>query len=244
MLPQDFANKNSISLPVETLKSCCTALRIMRLSKDFLHDREHPLRMIDTLDQNLEEIYRESKKKINFERLLLAICWHDVWRSSRLPKSIPSIIFDQYLGDGPGSARVFNKLESTLPRKLKRSVRGFVFRHSLPTLAKRLVSRGVEEKVFHDLDSLEEWSMDRIRKMEKKFIPIAVKEPVLFNLAHFYFRFIMSKRSEKGYNFKWSKKEFLMRKAEVLREVTRLENLYGQSPVAMRKLLFPRLFRF
>jgi len=224
---QEFLTKSEICFPDSILALCEEGIEIMRSTVDPIHNEEHIFRILHDLDRFLKEEDQIDQSKINFEILLLSICWHDVWKSGRFPTNPISLLLDQIL-EGSGSARIFAKRARTtsLGTRLVRSVVYSIRKHSRFQI---LSIKTPEAKILKDLDNLEEWSLEKLNSLKEKFlIPDQIK-PKLLKLAKFWFDYFMAKTTDSGFHFQWSKAEFAKRKELYLKEVNKLLEEYGDK---------------
>ena len=84
-----------------------------------------------------------------------------------------------------------------------------------------------EARILKDLDNLEEWSLERLRLLKKKFLISDQTNLKLLRLAKFWFDHFMAKTTDSGFHFQWSKTEFAKRKKLYLEEVNKLLEEYG-----------------
>ena len=152
--------------------------------------------------------------------LLLAICWHDVWRTKRFPLNIISFIFN-HSHEGTGSMSMFSQIAAVfdLDKRLIRSVRYAIRKHS-GLQFKRLTT--LEAKILKDMDSLEEWSLSRLKPIVDGNVFFNVMNSKAIRLAKFYFDNFMVRDSAKSFHFEWSKAEFTKRKEAYLVEARKL----------------------
>lgn len=221
-----FLSKNDVILPSLTLDLCNEGLTIMKRSTDPLHDDMHIARILGDLDCFLGKESKIDKRKIDFKTLLLAICWHDVWKSRRFPTNTVSLVFDRMI-EGIGSMRVFAKKarEAGLNRELIRAVRYAIRKHSDFQI---FPIKGIETRVLKDLDMLEGWSSVKLRLLKRIYLVPGKIDPRLLRLAEFYFNNFMTKTTEMTFYFDWSRTEFVRRKAFYLKEVRQLYQDYGK----------------
>src|SRR3989344_7636142 len=146
---ESFIYNNHIKLPTKSLNLCKTALNLMKQGIDPIHNERH----IESLISNLNFLLKKSenlKQKIDFQVLLLSICWHDVWISKRIPKNLIHLTFHQIV-EGLGSALIFKKyaLKAKLNKKLLRSVYYAIRKHSSFQVIPPFT---LEAKILIDLD--------------------------------------------------------------------------------------------
>lgn len=220
-----FLSRNKISLPDLVLSLCHEGIEITRNGIDPLHDENHTFRILTDLDQFLREETKIERSEVNFEVLLLSICWHDVWRAKIFPKNVISLLF-ALLWDGLGGARMFAKrakqvgLEQEMLSPISYAIRKHTSFQIFPP-------KTLEAKILKDLDNLEGWSLTRIKALKERYLVPGKIEPKLLRLAKFYFDHFMAKMSTKASYFEWSKSEFLKRKKDYMDEVNRLLLKYG-----------------
>lgn len=222
---QEFLTKNGINLPNSVFSLCEEGVGFMRRSVDPIHDERHIFRILHDLNRFFRENAQIDRSKIDLETLLLSICWHDVWKSRRFPTNPASLLLDQIL-EGLGSARVFTtrakevRLETGLVRSVVYSIR----KHSRFQI---LPIKTLEAKILKDLDNLEEWSLVKLELLKKKFLAPDKIDPRSLRLAKFWFDHFMTKTTDSGFHFRWSKTEFAGRKRLYLKEVNKLLEEYG-----------------
>lgn len=182
--------------------------------------------MLDDLNCLLNSEPQIEKTKIDFSTLLLAICWHDVWKSGRFPTNSAALIFDR-MREGIGLMWMFAKKakEKGLNRSLIRSAGYVIRKHS----GFQVFSIGAKEaKTLKDLDMLEEWSLVKLESLKKRYLVPGKINLRLLRLARFYFNNFMAKTTSRTFYFSWSGAEFLRRKELYLKEVKRLYQEYGE----------------
>ena len=140
------------------------------------------------------------KQKIDFQVLLLSICWHDVWISKRIPKNLIHLTFHQIV-EGLGSALIFKKyaLKAKLNKKLLRSVYYAIRKHSSFQVIPPFT---LEAKILIDLDKLELWN--NYRFFNSKLSMVSNKEFYQKYLVRFYYFY----SSKVGLYFKALDKNF------------------------------------
>ncbi len=215
-----FLKTTNITLPKNSEDACQKAIRLMTKSLDPLHSENHIFRMLDDLNAFMTSDSEINWKKINFEILLLSICWHDTWKSKKFPRSKKAMLYHN-LVDGLGSMRVFGKhskqfnLTKFVSNKTKYAIRKHSSFQFLP-------KRTLEAKILRDLDQLEEWSIVRVDEAlgsSQKFMDLLEK---VFNMAKYYFEHKMLTATDKKFYFRWSKKQFAKRRGVYLLKVGEL----------------------
>jgi len=151
-----FISKNKIKLSPKALNLCQEAIERMKSGHDGLHNEKHVFRLLDNLDQFLKEETTIDKSKINFEVLLISLCWHDVWEATLLPNNIFLILFDMVF-EGIGSMLKFAKRakEVGLSKEITKEVKYAIRKH---VRIKILPIKTLEAKILKDMDILDLWS--------------------------------------------------------------------------------------
>jgi hypothetical protein len=222
---KEFLLKNKINLPEPVFSLCNEGIEIMQKSVDPIHDENHLFRIFQDLDRFLRENSQIDKSEIDFKMLLLATCWHDVWKSERFPTNAVSLVLDQ-MQEGLGSAKMFTrkakeeKLEPKLISLTKYAIRKHARFQMFPIQTR-------EAKILKDLDRLEEWSLERLKHLKKRHLTTGRIDPRLLRLAKFWFFNFMAKVTDSSFHFEWSKTEFLKRKKAYFEEVNKLLLKYG-----------------
>jgi hypothetical protein len=143
------------------------AEQYMKRSKDPYHDVTHIERMLQDLQQFLQE-HKNSEKTLNLESVILSIYWHDVWKSHRVARNALEVLHHQIL-DGVGSAELFEraakaaKISKDLIDQTAYSIRKHATFQFLPL-------RTEESKLLKDLDDLELLSVERFEKGKHLYI--------------------------------------------------------------------------
>ncbi len=214
----EFISKNQINLRDQVIQICEAGIEIMRRSINPLHDERHIFGILSNLDTFLETGEVE-KSKINFEVLLLAICWHDVWRAKRFPLSLFVYLFDHVM-EGTGSMGMFSQVSEVfgLDEETIKKTSYTIRKHSGFQI---LPLKSLEGRILKDLDSLEEWSLDRIKPMKEHYMLLGIMNTKVMKLAKFYFDHFMVKDLAKSFFFKWPKTEFERRKKVYVQEVNK-----------------------
>jgi len=231
MLPQKFQLLHPYRPSAPTQKMIQTAVDIMKKTRDPLHDQNHIFRIIGDLHRLISNDPSVPWNQVNFEVLLLSICWHDVWRSLKRHRNKRTGLYHWFY-EGSGSARMFYryanrfKLNHLIAKKTAYAIR----KHSGFQILPRTT---IESKILNDLDRLEEWSFARIKTAignSRAFLDVS---PKLIRLYKFYFDHWMQRSGHKPFYFSWSKKVFPDRRdkfthqtAYLLKEIT----LYWFSP--------------
>lgn len=167
----------------------------MSQSPDPIHDHHHIGRILKQLGWFL----KSHAKKPNFEILLPAICWHDVWKGRRQSLN-PIKLFYYQLYEGIGSWRIFQKHQKDLPANLAAQIGYAIRKHSQFQF---FSLKTFEAKILRDLDDLDIVSAKRLRPLLKKrnFVSTIVKK---IGKAFLYFQ--THKNSHRKSEFNWTRK--------------------------------------
>jgi hypothetical protein len=112
----------------EVWKMCLEGLTIMKNSPDPVHDIRH----VENIFGHLDKIVRRSKfKKINFDILMLSVCWHDCWKASKDHGGWLSLFYRQAV-EGVAAAKKFNRnaKKYNLPQNTLKGVFYSIRKHS------------------------------------------------------------------------------------------------------------------
>ena len=203
-----------VSLTRGTLMACREGLKLMSQSLDPLHNLAHIERILDNLDRFINESREVKWKKVNFDVLLLAICWHDIWKSQRLATSGKKLVY-YHLAEGLGSMRFFSRnshswnISPQTVKKAKLAIRKHSALQFLPT-------RNLEAKILKDMDKLEEWSIDRIRLVLGQIEDFKHISPRILTVFKFYTQRWMVFFSNKSY-FIWTRLQIINMRAEFVK---------------------------
>jgi len=223
---KEFIIKNRINLADQAVHSCYIAMEIMRRSIAPLYDERHIFSIISNLDRLLNESKEIDKAKIRFDVLLLAICWHDVWRAKRFPLNLWSFLID-HTYEGVGSMGIFVQMAEAfgLDKQLIKDVRYTIRKHSgfqiLPIMT-------IEGRILKDIDSLEEFSLARIKPLREDYLFLGIMNIRPIKFANFYFEHFMLNDVPKSFYFKWSKEEFAKRKKVFVEEAHKIVAEFGK----------------
>src|SRR5688572_20647553 len=109
MTLDSFLYKHNILLEQEELELCQRGIGLMQQSIDQCHTEEHIHALFEGLDSFLEQSY-DLKDKVRYNVMLLAICWHDVWKANRnLSNNFLMMLYENTY-DGFKSARIYKKV--------------------------------------------------------------------------------------------------------------------------------------
>jgi hypothetical protein len=221
---EEFMSKYNITISEKMLKVCQAGLAQMQHSQDHVHNDAHVEDIISLLDVFLQSSCEVSVAKINFEILLPAICWHDIWKSYRpQTTNLLKFKFEQYW-DGIGSAIAFSKYarQTNIPKPLAKKIRFAILHHGslFANLSKSHRHKNkdhIEARLVDDLDSLDSWSLKRLKYAESKYLDGDGKfnNPKLIPIVNW----AINKFTEEvtSFSFEWSRQEFARRRESMLK---------------------------
>jgi hypothetical protein len=210
MTLKKLIQKNHINLIPDVKSACEEGIKRMLKSPDPLHNHRHIQNMLKDLDIMLSEDREIIWEKVNFNILLLAITWHDIWKSQRLPKSRKKLVY-HWFAEGIGSMRLFSKetkkyhLNPTISRKVRYAIRKHSTFQFLP-------KRTVESKILKSLDELEDFSIDRFKDALNSIHTLSEASPRIASLFRFYYQHWISRKNGYGSKYSWSRIEYQKRK--------------------------------
>lgn len=221
-----FLSQNNISLSKNSIDICIEAIKIMEKSIDPVHDENHIFRILKSLNNFLKNNQEFDCKKINFEVLIVAIFWHDVWKSQKFPHNAFALIFNDFW-EGIGSMRIFNKYakESSLSKSIVSQIKYAIRTHPSFQILPR---KTLEAKLLLDFDLLDQWSVERLKVLKKALSSQKKINPLLLHVFLFYFKKFMLPKTKSRLYFLWSKQEFEKRKDIFTKEVERMEKIYKE----------------
>src|SRR3989344_2563029 len=103
-----FLSHRKLRISRPAYDSCLEAISRMTVSTDPFHDETHVFSILDSLDKFFDESREINCSQIDYEVLLQAVCWHDIWKSTKIQKSRRRVFFDN-AADGLGSMRIFGR---------------------------------------------------------------------------------------------------------------------------------------
>ena len=221
-----FLSHRKLRISRPAYDSCLEAISRMTVSTDPFHDETHVFSILDSLDKFFDESREINCSQIDYEVLLQAVCWHDIWKSTKIQKSRRRVFFDN-AADGLGSMRIFGRyarsvsLNPDTARKIKYAIR----KHSSLQFLKR---RTPESRLLYEMDTLEIWSIERLTKAIGYFGGLENISPKLFKIGKFYFDHWMAKKTGSKLHFEWSRQEFLNRKNRFFSDITLLVRDYAR----------------
>jgi hypothetical protein len=170
------------------------AVEFMTNTRDSSHGMEH----INNLLRETNRFFKSTENKFDIDReiLLLALYWHDVWKSQIRP-SWRNYFFLQFY-DGLGSMLMFKNYASkvSLPPEMIRSVSYTIRKHSA---FQGLPRKTLEAKLLWDVDTLDIWNFQRTQAV---FQDLGASNPTALDS---YIRYI-KKAGFKLY-FEWTRNE-------------------------------------
>ena len=229
---KDLVKIHNIQLSDDTLKLCGDALNIMRQSKDPLHDVIHVEDILGLLSKFLKRSNEVATSDINFEILIPSICWHDVWKSYRKQTTNLFKFRLEQFWDGIGSARIFSNhvKNSNFPKFLSDEIYFSVLHHGgfFSNFIKSNIKNGhLEAEILVDLDSLDFWSMKRVKYAEKHYLDNKGKilNSKLIPVADWALHRLTDRVTK--YSFEWSKVEYEKRRAALFTRAYEIMKING-----------------
>lgn len=216
MTLEAFLHHNQIILSKDVLSTCLRGISIMAHGTDPLHTADHVFRMLDDLDLMRQKIKSINWSKINYEVLLLAIVWHDTYKSGHFPKTKRRMFFDHVLAEGIASMRMFTReaKKQGINPKIIKTVRYAIRKHSMFQILPR---RTQEAKVLKYLDELEDWSLPRFQHIIDHIHSFSDLAPRLSPIIKFYFTHVMLRRNGNRHFPVWVQSEYRRRKSAFAR---------------------------
>ncbi len=162
-----YIEDHGYEISPEVLELCVIGLRRMDASCDPLHLRSH----IDDMFQELPSLLATVPRiglRVDYEVLLLAIIWHDVWKAKVPSTSFLSLIVNNIV-EGHFSAYIFLQEARRFGLKVTTI---FQVMHAITyhSVFFPLGKRTYELMILYDLDTLELWNMKRMIRVEDTFI--------------------------------------------------------------------------
>lgn len=201
----EFLYRQNLALESAVFSFCQEGIEMMAESLDPFHTEKHIFRILDILDSFLRENDQVLKSQIDFEVLLTAICWHDVWKSRRFPAFWLRGAW-QAFWEGLGSRRIFVKeaRENGLEKEIVKPVRYAIRKHSTFQITS---PKTLEAKILKDVDNLEFWSLERLRDVVHDLEKNNWAPTLLLPTAKIYKYLLRVLNRESSLSFEWSKKE-------------------------------------
>lgn len=189
-----LSNHPDIKLSPKILKLCTEGERLMSQSPDPIHDHHHIGRILRQLDRFL----KSHTKRPDFEILLPAICWHDVWKGKRQSLN-PVKLFYHQLYEGIGSWRIFQKHRANLPAGLAAQIGYAIRKHSQFQF---FPLKTFEAKILRDLDDLDIVSAKRLRPLLEKRKSVST---IVRKIGKAFLYFQTNKKSHQKSEFSWTR---------------------------------------
>lgn len=173
--------KHSIVLSKSTFKVCKEGISRMGKSIDPHHDKKHIERLFNHLSYLLS-VDNNLSSMINFNILIPAICWHDVWISTQSARSLSRLLWNN-LAEGIISAKIFyGYAYSQISYPSIMDIHYAIRKHSSFQI---FPPRTLEAKVLVDLDKLELWNNKRF--INKSDTYVSDRDIYQKYLVRFYF---------------------------------------------------------
>ncbi|HSJ87059.1 MAG TPA: hypothetical protein VK909_07605 [Anaerolineales bacterium] len=175
------------------------AVEFMSNTKDHSHGMEH----INHLLRNANRFFKATGDTFDIDKeiLLLALYWHDVWKSQNKPA--PRNYLFQQLYEGWGSMLMFKKYAKVvgLPQQMIRAVSYAIRKHSAVQLRP---AKTLEAQLLWDMDMLDLWNVQRVQSVFRnlKWINIPIFDSYILYMQKIGVHF----------NFEWTKNEVKKRK--------------------------------
>jgi hypothetical protein len=223
MHPTDFIEKHNIELIPEEQLLCDEAIRVMENSVDVHHDASHIHRMLGYLDEFMAtEEYALIADRIDLNVVLIACLWHDCWRSTKDPRYVHGLIwYTLYEGFGATSyfARAAQRvgLDETVASPIRYAIR----KHSFLQMTGL---RTMEAKLLSSIDAVDHYSMDRLEKLERKYLIDHAISKLTLRLAKFSIRAFLEREHRATFFFKWSEMKIAESKVRFRKRV--MDHLY------------------
>lgn len=228
-----FIQQHHIDLPPELIDLCDEGIALMRDSLDVNHNHTHVEQLLNNLTLFLEY---EPHVTLNYRILLPAICWHDVWKASRLMGTGKFKLLYENIYDGKGSEKMFRSYAKEIRLRIEllepiaycirshSSVSSLFPKSRVITNTAKLRRIGlIEARILRDLDALEVWN---IHRFDSVINSIEYITPPLLKVAVWWFKNITLKSDENRFYFSWSKTEFKHRLRLVVQHCINLIDEY------------------
>ena len=175
------------------------AAEFMLHTKDLNHGMEH----VNSLLRSANQFFRATGDRFSIDRevLLLALYWHDVWKSQNKPTP-RNYLFHQFY-EGLGSMFLFRKHArlAGLSPELIQGVSYAIRKHSAFQIRP---AKTLEAQLLWDVDTLDVWNVQRVQAIFKNL--------KWTNLAFFDSYILYMKNKGFHLNFEWTKNEVKKRK--------------------------------
>lgn len=177
---EEFNQKYRNSKKDDVWKASKEAVEIMKKSHDPVHDIKHVENVFKNLDLILTNL---NKPKIDFDVLMLSVCWHDVYKASNWHGNIIQIIY-RHIVEGIASAHIFNKgsKKYSLPAETVKGVCYAIRKHSQIQFTPR---KTIEAKLLDDADKIDALNYERLKNT--RFEEIIFSKKIYIKIAISYF---------------------------------------------------------
>lgn len=205
----DFIRKHTISLSPAIDRCCRHALAIMEQSNDALHTDKH----IQNLFQELDILVGYEKRSIDYDILLPALCWHDIWYAIQPTTNNTFVIVFRIFYEAYGSAKCFLGYTKQYPidQNIIQEIYLAIRRHARTGV--RFIDHvlntphSYEAQVLRDLDELDVWSIQRLELVKKQLFENKLPGNYLW-LIHWYLHWMVPARPENLFFLQYSKTTF------------------------------------
>lgn len=209
VLDHGFETNLFVQVTSEKVKAMLDkAVEFMTNTKDPSHGMDH----IRNLLEEANTFFRSTGDRLDIDRevLLLALYWHDVWKSQHKPTR-GNYLFQQ-LYEGLGSMFMFKKQAGLtgLSPKITDPVSYAIRKHST---VQRLPAKTLEAQLLWDVDTLDIWNSERVQGVFRNMRWTSLS---LFDSYMLYM-----KRVGVHLNFEWSRDELRRVKPLFFEEMSR-----------------------
>lgn len=220
----EFIRKNKVTISCDYNNLCIKGIELMKKSVDKHHSDIHVYGLLDELHKFIDFESSIDKEDLDFEILLPAICWHDVWKSTKNQTNrILTLIFEQ-IYEGFGSTLMFEKETKNLKLEKARAISRLILFHPgyefLPGLYALIHKRykSKELLILNDLDRLDSLNVKRLRDYAGRYMKKGNTSPKLFRIAYFWIKNVTLKKNSNNFHFTYSKNQFEINKRRVIRK--------------------------
>ncbi|MEK7532413.1 MAG: hypothetical protein AAB579_02315 [Patescibacteria group bacterium] len=224
----ELINKHKLNISKEIKDLCELGIEHMTQSVDPLHDQKHVFNLHELLDKFLTHEKSVSKTAINFDVLLPAIAWHDIWKSRRPQTySMRKYVYEQII-EGRGSVKLFRKHTKSLaiPNDIYKKIQYCIYYH--PPVSDRVKHRKkfrpdkLEAHLLKDIDALAFWSWNRADHFKATYCNDSgvFHNPRMLQICQWIYK--KSPKHLDHYYFDWSRKEYEKRSTKMMKEAKRI----------------------
>lgn len=196
-IDQFLNNHPTIKISAEVLLLCRLGEQKMQNSIDPLHDYHHIGRLLRNLTYLLKNY--PNHKKINFEILLLSICWHDVWKANKKSFNLIKLFYYQ-IYEGIGSLVIFMQHATGMIDNFTIAEVNYAIRKHAQFQFFPLSS--IEAKILKDIDDLDVLNPKRMRYLLSKIDDVNLPSKWLGKL---WLKRIASEKTVHGLQLTWTK---------------------------------------